>query len=59
MPEKIEGIMITPKIKRSDKYNKNRDMDSANKEPEGEGQEQPVEQENPFTEYNNKATNHS
>jgi hypothetical protein len=55
MPEKIEGIMITPKIKRSDKYNKNRDMDSANKEPEGEGQEQPVEQENPFTEYNNKA----
>jgi hypothetical protein len=43
MPEKIEGIMITPKaIKRADKY----------KDEKGEGQAEAIE--NPFTEYNNK-----
>jgi hypothetical protein len=52
MPEKFEGVMITPKgIKDRDM-----DMDTAatkKKEPEGQEQKQ-EEQENPFLEYNNR-----
>jgi hypothetical protein len=56
MPEKLEGIAITPKgIKESEKYNKNRDMDrpatNKKKVPQGQQQEEP---EKPTMEYNNK-----